>query len=171
MIFNSDIGKIQFVNTVTGKIISNLSLILKNFASKTEKENINLRKLKLAEMIKPQNEILVTYEEINLDENVEDKNNNKKFLISVLKFWKILDFTENNFTLELISLAENPHNNESINGLISHDNKMITFSDTLFKVWDLSDVNKQNCIFMGGYRKEKINSVVFSSINSNQILS
>ena len=28
MIFNSDIGKIQFVNTVTGKIISNLSLLM-----------------------------------------------------------------------------------------------------------------------------------------------
>lgn len=167
VIFNEDIGKIQLLNIKTGKIVSNLNLILKNFVSKTEKEKINLRKLKLVEIVKPYSNILVTYDEIKINENVYgealDNNNNtsKNFLNSNLKFWKITDFSEDNFTLELISLAENPHNNESIKSMISFDSKLITYSNSFFKVWDLNDEEKLNCIFMGSYRKEKINSVQF----------
>ncbi len=140
---------------------------MKNFVSKTEKEKINLRKLKLVEIVKPYTNILVTYDEININENVygeaieSSNNNSKSFLNSNLKFWKITDFSEDNFTLELISLAENPHNNESIKSMISFDSKLITYSDSFFKVWDLSDEDKINCLFMGSYRKEKINSVLF----------
>ena len=163
IILNEEIGKIHILNVKTGKIVSNLNLILKNFVSKTEKEKINLRKLKLAEVIKPDSNIFVTYDEINLNENVYGEilqTNEHCFLNSNLKFWKISDFTETNFTLELISLAENPHNNESIKSMISYDSKLITYSDSMFKVWDLSNEERQNCVFMGSYRKEKINSVL-----------
>jgi hypothetical protein len=163
IILNEEIGKIHILNVKTGKIVSNLNLILKNFVSKTEKEKINLRKLKLAEVIKPDSNIFVTYDEINLNENVYGEilqTNEHCFLNSNLKFWKISDFSETNFTLELISLAENPHNNESIKSMISYDSKLITYSDSMFKVWDLSDEERQNCVFMGSYRKEKINSVL-----------
>jgi len=196
MILNDEIGKIQLLNTKTGKIVSNLNLILKNFVSKTEKEKINLRKLKLAEIIKPNHNMLVTYDEIKINENenvnvngsstavvnYSNNNNNKNlFLNSYLKFWKISDFSETNFTLELISLADNPHNNESIKSMISFDSKLITYSDSIFKVWDLSDEQRQNCVFMGSYRKEKINSVLcyvdktdqsskFLSLHSNRYL-
>lgn len=166
MILNEEIGKIQLLNTKTGKIVSNLNLILKNFVSKTEKENINLRKLRLAEIIKPDSNMLVTYDEIKISENVYGEpvpvNSSKNsFLNSNLKFWKITDLSETNFTLELISLAENPHNNESIKSMISYDSKLITYSDSIFKVWDLADEERLNCVFMGSYRKEKINSVLF----------
>jgi len=163
IILNEEIGKIHILNVKTGKIVSNLNLILKNFVSKTEKEKINLRKLKLAEVIKPDSNIFVTYDEINLNENVYGEilqTNEHCFLNSNLKFWKISDFSETNFTLELISLAENPHNNESIKSMISYDSKLITYSDSMFKVWDLSNEERQNCVFMGSYRKEKINSVL-----------
>lgn len=173
MILNEDIGKIQLLNTKTGKVVSNLNLILKNFVSKTEKEIINLRKLKLAEIINPESNMLVTYDEIKINENVygEQVNSNKNsFLNSNLKFWKISDFSETNFTLELISLAENPHNNESIKSMISYDSKLITYSDSIFKVWDLSDEQRQNCVFMGSYRKEKINSVLFYVDRTDQSL-
>lgn len=173
MILNEEIGKIQLLNIKTGKIVSNLNLILKNFVSKTEKEKINLRKLKLAEVIKPDSNMLVTYDEIKINENVygeqvsSDKNS---FLNSNLKFWKISDFSETNFTLELISLAENPHNNESIKSMVSYDSKLITYSDSTFKVWDLADEERQNCVFMGSYRKEKINSVLFYVDKTDQSL-
>lgn len=173
MILNDEIGKIQLLNTKSGKIVSNLNLILKNFVSKTEKEKINLRKLKLVEVIKPDSNMLVTYDEIKISENIygEKVNSNKNsFLNSNLKFWKISDFSETNFTLELISLAENPHNNESIKSMISFDSKLITYSDSFFKVWDLSDEQRQNCIFMGSYRKEKINSVLFYVDKTDQSL-
>lgn len=165
MIINEDIGKIQLLNLKSGIIISNLNLVFKNFVSKTEREKINLRKLKLAELVKPNSNIFVTYEEIKINENLFGapiNTKNTEFLNSSLKFWKISDFSETNFTLELISLAENPHNNESIKSMISYDSKLITYSDSIFKVWDLTDEERQNCIFMGSYRKEKINSVLFS---------
>lgn len=163
MILNEEIGKIQLLNIKTGKIVSNLNLILKNFVSKTEKEKINFRKLKLAEIVKSESNIFVTYDEIKINENVYGENLNSKknsFLNSNLKFWKITDFSETNFTLELISLAENPHNNESVKSMISYNSNLITYSDSMFKVWDLSDEERQNCVFMGSYRKEKINSVL-----------
>ena len=138
ILFNEEIGKIQLINLKTGKITSNLNLIVKNFTSKTEHENINIRKLKFVEIIKPNNNLLVTYEEINLKENSAIGNKNSLF-ISYLKFWKISDFSENNFTLELLSIAENPHSFENLNGMISNDNKLITYSDTFFKVWDLKE--------------------------------
>lgn len=164
LIFNEDIGKIQLLNVKTGNITSNLNLIIKNFSSKTEKENINVRKLKFVELIKPSSDLLVTYEEIMINENylgeILPENNNPSFLLSYLKLWKITDFSENNFTLELLSVAQNAHNTENIKGMCSSDLFLITYSDSIFKVWDFRNKDQLNNLFIGSYRKERINSVV-----------
>ena len=154
LIFNENTGKMQILNITNGKILSNSSLMTKNFTSATEQESINYRKLVHVEINKPNLDLLVTYEEIT-DEN--DKN----FLISYLKFWRVNNIKEN-FSIDLLYMAENPHNNEKVTKILFTGSKCVTVSNGFFKVWDIESRESNEgvkCNFIGSYRGESISAV------------
>lgn len=150
LIFDSDTGRIQIVNINNGKILSNSSLLFKNFISQTEKESINNRRLINVEINSPEINYMVTYEEITDD---LDKN----FLISYLKFWKVINIKEN-FSIELISIAENAHNNEKVKGISFHNGRCTTFGEKSFKLWEFQK-DTFTCAFTGSYRNETISNL------------
>lgn len=156
-IFNRDNGKIQTLNTSTGKILSSTALMTKNFSSSTENESINNRKLIHLEINKPNFDYLVTYEAITDD-------NDKSFIISYLKFWKINNIKDN-FSLDLLFMAENPHGNEKIKKIVFHNLQCVTVSDGFFKLWNIPEEGNIKCDFVGSYRNEKISSVDFCNQN------
>jgi hypothetical protein len=151
LIFNKNSGKIQLYNYNRRNLLSNNSVLNKNFVSKTEREMINLRQLKLAEF-NPENNLMLTYEEI------KDK---EYFINSYLKLWKV-NFGTNKevFKSDLLCIAENCHNNESIKGITFDEETFMSFSDTSFKYWK---INEGLCelVFKGNYKNKKINSACF----------
>lgn len=170
--FANNSNKIQILNCQNGRIVSN-DVLHKNFISRTEREKINNKQL-VNVTISQSKDFICTYEEIT-DEN--DKN----FLISYLKFWKVNNLS-GEFTMELLSIAENSHNNEKINVINSQtfmsNDCFVTMSQSSFKIWSLSTEKERynfHCSFVGSYKKENVTSVsildnAIYSIHSNNLI-
>lgn len=168
LIYNSLTGKIQIMNMTSGKILSTSSLMFKNFTSQTEKENINNRKLIHVEINMPYLDYLVTYEEIN---DPQDPN----FLISYLKFWKVINIKEN-FSIELQFIAENPHSNEKIKSVQFLNGKCVTVGEKSFKIWEMPTMDEERsvteniqCSCVGSYRDEEVSAVLMLNNCENLI--
>jgi hypothetical protein len=148
LIHNQNSGKIQLYNFNRKTITSNLSVINKNFVSKTEREAINLRQLKLVE-VDLENSRMVTYEEIR---------DNDFFINSYVKLFKI-ELLNQKFKSELLCISENPHNNESIKNVLSDEDGFITYSSTHFKYWNINSDSTCELAFSGNYKRKPINSM------------
>ena len=155
LIANKISGKIQLYNYNKKNLVSNLSVLNRNYVSKTEKETINIKELKLVELSDDKT-FMLTYEEM------VDKS---YFLNSYLKLWRV-NYNKEAFRTELMCIAENPHNNEKIKGIIFDENSFITFSSSTFKYWKINEDSICDFVFSGAYRGKVINAI---SVFNNSI--
>lgn len=174
-------GLIQFYNINQNTFPFELNIMNKNFISQTEREGINKRQLKHLHVIsnKESDECyMMTIEDIDSGET----DDNKRVLITYMKFWRITSDT-----IDLITQGENPHLNESINmieGRSHHHNKFVflTGSKTHFKLWALQrnesnpQIEKFICCFSGQYKNTSLTSCLISnrdiiySLNENYLI-
>jgi hypothetical protein len=143
---NKNSSKVQFLNKKTSELNTNDNISNRNFISRTEREEINLRKL---EIVKVNSKYMVTYEEVKDD----------MLFISYLKLW-----SRNNFDFTLLTTAENSHNNEKIKNIFLEDDSFITYSDKSLKYWNITG-NIFACSFVGTYREE---NTTLSDIYANK---
>jgi WD40 repeat protein len=151
---NRHSGKIQRYNYNKKNLISNSAVLNRNYVSKTEKETINIKELKIVELSNDHT-LMLTYEEL------VDKT---YFLNSYLKLWK-LNNNKEVFKSELLCIAENPHNNEGLKGIIFDDeDSFVTFSNSSFKYWKIKEDGVCDLVFSGAYRgKEVLSIAVFNN--------
>lgn len=77
-----------------------------------------------------------------------------------MKFWKI-SIVDNNFTVKLLCVAENPHL-DSVKKINASVNCFSTIStDKTFKIWKLNEAGVFECSISASYKNDPINSLEF----------
>lgn len=147
-------GLIQFYHLGQNNFPFYLNILNKNFISKTENEEQNLKHLEFITFSSSQDKkdenYMLSIEEINYSENN---------LITYLKFWKV---TKDN--IYLLCSTENSHLNEKIfYAQGNNSNSFITCSKSYFKKWEIQKDGKYICTYIGKYKNKQLIHATFSN--------